>query len=52
MNMSDTSTENVPIVELQWLEHRWFVHHGYFELLLESIGKNPTAADIIIFGII
>ena len=39
-------------VELQWLEHRWLVYHGYFELVLESMGKNPIAADIIIFGII
>ena len=37
---------------LQWLEHRWLVYHGYFELVLESLGKNPIAADIIIFGII
>ena len=39
-------------VGLQWLEHRWLVYHGYFELVLESLGKNPIAADIIIFGII
>ena len=39
-------------VELQWLEHRWLVYHGFFELVLESLGKNPIAADIIIFGII
>ena len=39
-------------VELQWLEHRWVVYHGYFELVLESLGKNPITADIIIFGII
>ena len=39
-------------VELQWLEHRWLVYHGYFELVLESLGKTPIAADIIIFGII
>ena len=41
-----------PTVELQWLEHRWLVYHGYFELVLESQGKNPIAEDIIIFGII
>ena len=34
-------------VELQWL-----VYHGCFELILESLGKNLIAADIIIFGII
>ena len=39
-------------VEFHWLEHRWLVYHGYFELVLESLGKNPIAADIIIFGII
>ena len=37
-------------VELQWLEHRWLVYHGFFELVFESLGKNPIAADIIIFG--
>ena len=25
---------------------------GYFELVLESLGKNPIAGDIIIFGTI
>ena len=39
-------------VELQWLEHRWLVYHGYFELVFESLGKNPIAADISIFWII
>ena len=40
-------------VELQWLEHRSLVYHGYFELVLESLGKKSMiAADIIIFGII
>ena len=39
-------------VELQWLEHRWLVYHGYFELVLESLGKYPIAADIIILGLI
>ena len=33
-------------VELQWLEHQWLIYHGYFELVLESLGKNPIAADI------
>ena len=28
-------------------------HHGYFELVIESLTKtNPIAADIIVFGII
>ena len=39
-------------VELQWLEHRWLVYHGYFELVLEFLGKNPIAADIIAYGMI
>ena len=33
-------------VELQWLEHRWLVYHGSFELVLEFLGKNYIAADI------
>ena len=41
---------NLVTVELQWLEHRWLVYHGYFELILKSPGKNPLAADIIIFS--
>ena len=39
-------------VEHQWLEHCWLVYHGYFEDFLESLTKNPTAADIIVFGIV
>ena len=39
-------------VELQWLDHRWLVYRGYFELVLVSLGKNPIAADMIIFEII
>ena len=39
-------------VVLQWLEHRWLVYYGYFELVHESHGKNLIAADISIFGII
>ena len=39
-------------VELQWLEHPWLVYHGYLELVLEFLGKNSIAADIIIFWII
>ena len=38
--------------ELQWLKHRWLVYHGHFQLVLESLGNHPIAADIIIFGII
>ena len=33
-------------LELQWLEHWWFVYHGCFELILESLGKKPIAADL------
>ena len=39
-------------VELQWLEHQLLIYHGYFELVLESLGKYPVAADIIVFGLI
>ena len=39
-------------IDFQWLEHRWIVYHGYFELVLESLTKNPIAADIIVFEII
>ena len=28
------------------------LYHGCFELFLESLGKNPIAADIIVFEII
>ena len=43
---------NNSTVELQWIEHRWLVYHGYFEIVLESLGKYPIAANIVIFGII
>ena len=33
-------------VELQWLEHRWLVYHGCFELVLES----HTCRFRIIYG--
>ena len=33
-------------VELQWLEHLWLVYHSCFELILESLGKTPIAADL------
>ena len=39
-------------VELQWLEHWWLVYRAYFELVFESLGRNPIAAEIIILGII
>ena len=39
-------------VELQWLEHQWLVYHAYLEFVLESLGKHPIAADLLIFGII
>ena len=45
-------TRETTTVELQWLKHRWLICHGYFELVLESPGINPIAADIIVFGII
>ena len=40
-------------VDYERLEHQWLVYHGYFELILESLGKNTMiAADIILLGII
>ena len=33
-------------VELQWLEQWWLTYHGYFELILESLGKNSSHADL------
>ena len=32
--------------ELQRLERWWLVYHGCFELVLESLGKNPIPADL------
>ena len=32
-------------VDLQWLEHWWLVYHGCFELVLETLGKNPIYVD-------
>ena len=43
---------DVRTAEPQWLEHQSLIYHGYFEFVLESLGKNPIAADIIIFEII
>ena len=37
--------------ELQWLKHGWLAYHDCFKLVLESLAKNPIAADIIL-GII
>ena len=39
-------------VDLQWLEHKWLVYHGCFELVLESPGKNPIAAHLEKFRVI
>ena len=39
-------------VQLQWLEHRWPVYHGCFELVVESLDFFSITADIEIFGII
>ena len=33
-------------VHLQWLEHGWLVHHGYFELVVESQRKNSIPEDL------
>ena len=41
LNDNDNNT-----VKLQLLEHCWLVYHGCFELVLESLGQNPIAADL------
>ena len=46
-----TCNSDISTVELQCLKHRWLVYHGYFELVIDSLTKNPIAADIV-FGII
>ena len=45
-------TAYIYTVELQWLKHRWLDYHGCFELILEALEKNQTAAEFIIFGTI
>ena len=39
--------QKVYTVKLQWLEHWWLIYNGCFEFVLESLGKNPIAADLI-----
>ena len=38
-------------VDLQRIEHRWLVYHGYFELVFGSL-EHSIATDSIIFAII
>ena len=33
--------------ELQWLEHLWFVYHGCFELVHETLETFSITGDII-----
>ena len=40
-------SRNVITIELQWLEHWWLVYHGCFKLDFESLGTNPTSANLI-----
>ena len=42
---------HVCTVELKWLKHLELVCHDYFELVPESLTKNPIAAYIIVFWI-
>ena len=44
--MSLESYNKLNTVELQWLEYRWLVYHGCFELVLESLGITHLAADL------
>ena len=36
--------------EFQWIEHRWLVFHGYFELVLESLGNIPQLQTLLYLG--
>ena len=42
-------------VELQWLEHRWLVYHGLFELIFESLrnfsesSRKQILSEIFLF---
>ena len=38
-------------IDLQWLEQRWPVFHGYFEFVPVNLETYLIAAAIIIFGI-
>ena len=43
---------NCPIlhaVNLQWLEHRWLIYHGWFELIFESVGNSSDSSRKQIF---
>ena len=40
------------LTKLHTVELQWLVYHGCFEFVLESLGKTPIAADMIIFGIL
>ena len=37
--VKSTSFRNPHTVELRWLEHRWLVYHGLFELIFESLRR-------------
>ena len=50
--ISSGSKNSTTSIKLQWLEHRWLVYRGYFEIVLEFLGKHHIVADIIIVGII
>ena len=50
-------TFRIPIntVELQWLEHRWLVYHGLFELIFDSLrnvsdsSRSQILREILLF---
>ena len=46
------NTNKIKYSRISMAQHRWLIYHGYFKLVLESLGKNHTVADIIIFSII
>ena len=37
------------MIKLQWLEHRWYVYHGWFELVSESLGNSYDSSRKQIF---
>ena len=41
--------KNTNTVEPQWLEHRWFVYHGLFELVFESLRNSSDNSRKQIF---
>ena len=41
---------NSTTVELRWLEYRWLVYHGLFELVFESLRNSSDSSRKQIFN--